>query len=217
MPDSRAFFSKSSHILFAAHMAMRARCPDLWAGLELARDAEADFASVLVQEERGGVLCGTGDDTRPRPLEDVLGHCARLGLPLCLFAQGSWSEAGKEALYACLGAGELPLLLAARDREFLALAGEKVPGLATGYVGELSDSCQIGGPLRASGVEVCLLPREIASGCRLCSMKGRGVFTCVIGNCTVPEVVRMSLDGADAFLLDDPGQFAFLRERQRQG
>ena len=100
------------------------------------------------------------------------------------------------------------------DRDFLARARECVPDIVTGYIGGEEDSCQIGS---AGALDVSLLPKAVASGCRLCSMKGRGIFTCVIGNCSMPEVVRMSLDGADAFLLDDPGEFAFLRKRKLQG
>ena len=208
---SASFFAKTSHILFGAHEAMRAQRPDLLAGLELAKDAEADFASVCVLED--GLQCRAGEgDGQPYPLRDVLALCTRIALPLCLFVRECADE---KALFACLAArDELPLLLASRDRDFLARARECVPDIVTGYIGGEEDSCQIGS---AGALDVSLLPKAVASGCRLCSMKGRGIFTCVIGNCSMPEVVRMSLDGADAFLLDDPGEFAFLRKRKPQG
>lgn len=216
------FSHKPSRILFAAHEAMAFLHPgDLPAGLACAAEHAADFVSVRVREHNRAFFCQAGEEpggaagSKACPsLQAVLAQCRDLRLPLCLFVPGNWPADLQEALCAALkDRAPLPLLLASGSRDFLARAG-KAAGCAAGYVGELADSCQIGGPLRQDKVDLCLLPKAIASGCRLCSMRTLGIFTCVIGNCSAAEVLRMSMDGADAFLIDDPQQFAFLRERQ---
>ena len=74
---------------------MRAQRPDLLAGLELAKDAEADFASVCLLED--GLQCRAGEgDGQPYPLRDVLALCTRIALPLCLFVRECADE---KALY----------------------------------------------------------------------------------------------------------------------
>lgn len=220
LPD--IFSHKPPRILFAACGAMASLHPcDLLAGLACAVDHEADFASVHVLAKDGAFFCqaevmaeGQAGAAACPPLHTVLGLCQDLHLPLCLFVPDTWSAECQKAFCAALADRDaLPLLVASGNRGFLAKAKE-VSNCATGYVGELSDSCQIGNPLRQDKVDLCLLPKPIASGCRLCSMRSLGVYTCVIGNCSVAEVLRMSMDGADAFLLDEPQDFAFLRERQ---
>lgn len=57
------------------------------------------------------------------------------------------------------------------------------------------------------GAKLCVLSRELASGCRLCGLRTMGVYALVTGTFTRHDVVRMSLDGADAFLLDDMADF----------
>lgn len=223
LPD--IFSHKPPRILFAAYGAMASLHPyDLLAGLACAVEHEADFASVHVLARNGAFYCQAGTVTEAQagtagsaacpPLHAVLALCQELHLPLCLFVPDTWPAECQEALCRALADRDsLPLLVASGDRGFLAKAKE-VSGCAAGYVGELSDSCQIGKPLLQDKVDLCLLPKSIASGCRLCSMRSLGVYTCVIGNCSVAEVLRMSMDGADAFLLDEPQDFAFLRERQ---
>ena len=130
---SASFFAKTSHILFGAHEAMRAQCPDLLAGLELAKDAEADFASVCLLED--GLQCRAGEgDGQPYPLRDVLALCTRIALPLCLFVRECADE---KTLFACLAArDELPLLLASRDRTFLQGQGRMSRILSQATLGE---------------------------------------------------------------------------------
>lgn len=62
-----------------------------------------------------------------------------------------------------------------------------------------------------------LLTREEATGCRLCGMRALGHFVFVLGACTPQEVLRLSVDGADAFCMADPGPAinVFRKRRER--
>lgn len=233
----KELFSKSSPILFGVRLANGS---DLVERVRRAHEAGADFVGMehagRARHERLEAVFSAL--TAPSALA---GPCGKTGL--CLFPGEEFEGDifGDRAPGADLPAlverhaQKLPLLVAGPDKTLLAALEKRFPHLATALV--LSGNCacnsmqeQVGGGEKAPGTDKdptdasdigegiarCVLSRDLASGCRLCGLRSMGVYALVAGSFTRQDIVRMSLDGADAFLLDDAANLEAVAARKRR-
>lgn len=228
--NGKEFFSKSSPILFGVRVA---RERDLVEEVRRAHEACADFVGMnyagTARHERLEVVLSaltTLDGPHGKMglclfadkdfMDDVFGERTR-GLDLSVLVERH--------------AHKRPLLVASPNKPLLAALEPRFPNLATAHV--LSETCACGsmkdgstkeeggaeapgtgkvndtgrgtvdaGPIGEAPAR-CILSRALASGCRLCGLRTMGVYALVAGRFSRQDFVRMSLDGADAFLLDE--------------
>ncbi len=218
-------FSKSSPILFGVRLNPG---PDMAAGIREAHALGADFVGMQCEGNSSGGLLENVFGACGQP------GC---GMGLCLFLEdnaGSLACGPELAALLTRYAQSLPLLVASGSNALLLEIAKAHPAVATGLV--LPETCACGamqeqGVGKGSaavlcktdgekehlnseevgdievGANLCVLSRGLASGCRLCGLRTMGVCALVTGTFTRHDVVRMSLDGADAFLLDDMADF----------
>ncbi len=193
--------------------------------------------ALFVLRERAASDIAAADGSLPRALEacsgaslagrrDVmeagrlLGLCARISLPLALLVPWRVTRAA-DLRRRCLKALDMmlsrqerpPLLLASSDTALLAaVTGE---GLARGLLVCAAHSCDMSHLMSEARADICVLPRELASYCRLCGLREARVCTLIIGAGSPAEILRLSISGADGFVCADPGPLlaAFRRDR----
>lgn len=110
---------------------------------------------------------------------------------------------------------DIPLLLASSDPELLLLC-KKQTGMATGLIIAPYHSCDVTYLCRRCSADMCILPKELATDCRLCGLRESKMYTMVTGAFAPREVLFMSISGADAFMVADaaPLVAAFSRREQ---
>ncbi len=194
--------------------------------------------ALFALRERAASDIAAADGSLPRALEacsaasldgrrDVmeagrlLGLCARVSLPLALLMPWRVTRAA-DLRRRCLRALDMvlsrrerrpPLLLASSATALLAaVAGE---GLARGLLVCATHSCDMSHLMREARADICVLPRELATDCRLCGLREARVCTLIIGAGGPDEILRLSISGADGFVCAEPAPLlaAFRRNR----
>ncbi len=97
---------------------------------------------------------------------------------------------------------DIPLLLASSDPGLLLLCKKK-PDLATGLIIAPHHSCDVTYLCRRCSADMCVLPKELATDCRLCGLRESNMYTMLTGAFAPKEVLFMSISGADAFMTAD--------------
>ncbi len=152
----------------------------------------------------------------------IMRLAGRLSLPLALLAP--WRAAGdgnlRRRLLAALRRAldqtprRTPLLLASSDTELLASAPGAEAGLARGLLASAAHSCDMSHLMREARADICVLPLELASDCRLCGLREGGVCTLILGAGSPRDILRLSISGADGFVCADPGPLLALFRRR---
>ncbi|MDO5537088.1 MAG: hypothetical protein Q4F72_06135 [Desulfovibrionaceae bacterium] len=168
---------------------------------------------------------GAGLGRRAAPLGSLFALAARLSLPLALLVPDHVT-AGERNLRGTLraltadlaaAAGLPPLLLASGDSALLAACHDVRPApWALGLVVGPGHSCDAAGLVRGHGADLCLLPKQLATDCRLCGLRETDTRTMVIGDCAPKEILRLAISGADGFIVTEPGPLAAAFGGRRQ-
>ena len=146
-------------------------------------------------------------------LEDLLAAAKGCSLPLALFvpAHVTAKEEDRHRLYEALDSccrqqpDHVPLILCSSDSELLTL-GARNTHMATGLVIAPWHSCDVTFLCRSCQADMCILPRELATDCRLCGLRSSGMYTMIVGDFTPRDVLYMSISGADAFMAVETAQ-----------
>ncbi len=165
-------------------------------------------------------LAGQAKDT---DATKVLACAKKCAMPLAFFVPDhvTRTEELRQELFSRLLAlyqgceAHLPLLLASSDPELLLLC-KKQSDLATGLIIAPYHSCDVTYLCRRCNADMCILPKELATDCRLCGLRESNMYTMITGSFAPKEVLFMSISGADAFMADDaaPLVAAFSKREQ---
>lgn len=165
-------------------------------------------------------LAGQAQDT---DAAKVLACAKKCSMPLAFLVPEhvTRTEALRQEFFARLTAlyhgyeDHVPLLLASSDPELLLLC-KKQPEPATGLIIAPYHSCDVTYLCKRCSADMCILPKELATDCRLCGLRESHMYTMVTGAFAPKEVLFMSISGADAFMATDaaPLTAAFCRRVQ---
>lgn len=141
---------------------------------------------------------------------NVLACARKCSMPLAFFVPDhvTRTEELRQELFSRLMAlyqgceADIPLLLASSDPELLLLCNKQT-GMATGLIIAPYHSCDVTYLCRRCSADMCILPKELATDCRLCGLRESNMYTMITGAFAPKEVLFMSISGADAFMADD--------------